>query len=89
MKQPMRCMVLSASGGALRKQLPLFRFGLGGKFASGRQWHSWITIDDHVAAVEHLLTGDGSGHGSGQVSGPVNLTAPEPVTTRGHALLQR
>jgi uncharacterized protein (TIGR01777 family) len=64
--------VLSASGGALKKQLPLFKLGLGGKFGSGRQWQSWISIDDHVAAVEHLLTTD--------VSGPVNLTAPQPVT---------
>ncbi|MGD9999256.1 MAG: TIGR01777 family oxidoreductase [Ilumatobacteraceae bacterium] len=64
--------VLSADGGALAKQLPLFKFGLGGRFGSGRQWQSWITLDDHVAAVEHLLTAD--------VHGPVNLTAPEPAT---------
>jgi uncharacterized protein (TIGR01777 family) len=64
--------VLSADGGALAKQLPLFKLGLGGRFGSGRQWQSWITIDDEVAAVEHLLTAD--------VHGPVNLTAPEPVT---------
>lgn len=64
--------VLSAAGGALRKQLPLFKVGLGGTFGSGRQWQSWIDIDDHVAAVEHLLTAD--------VSGAVNLTAPNPVT---------
>jgi uncharacterized protein (TIGR01777 family) len=64
--------VLSADGGALAKQLPLFKLGLGGRFGSGRQWQSWIAIDDHVAAVEHLLTAD--------VHGPVNLTAPEPVT---------
>jgi uncharacterized protein len=64
--------VLSAQGGALKKQLPLFKLGVGGKFGSGRHWQSWISIDDHVAAVEHLLTAD--------VDGPVNLTAPEPVT---------
>jgi uncharacterized protein (TIGR01777 family) len=64
--------VLSGSGGALKKQLPLFKLGLGGKFGSGRQWQSWISITDHIAAVEHLLTAD--------LSGPVNLTAPEPVT---------
>jgi uncharacterized protein len=64
--------VLSAEGGALKKQLPLFKFGLGGKMGSGDQWQSWISIDDEVAAIAHLLTAD--------VSGPVNLTAPQPVT---------
>jgi uncharacterized protein len=64
--------VLSARGGALKKQLPLFKFGLGGKMGSGEQWQSWISIDDEVAAIAHLLTAD--------VSGPVNLTAPAPVT---------
>jgi uncharacterized protein (TIGR01777 family) len=64
--------VLSGAGGALRKQLPLFKLGLGGRFGSGRQWQSWISIDDHVAAMLHLLTAD--------VEGPVNLTAPEPAT---------
>jgi uncharacterized protein len=64
--------VLSRSGGALRKQLPLFKLGLGGKFGSGRQWQSWISIDDEVGAIEHLLTAS--------VKGAVNLTAPNPVT---------
>ena len=64
--------VLSAKGGALKKQLPLFKFGLGGKMGSGDQWQSWISIDDEVAAIAHLLTAD--------TSGPVNLTAPNPVT---------
>jgi len=64
--------VLSARGGALKKQLPLFKFGLGGKMGSGSQWQSWISIDDEVAAIAHLLTSD--------VSGAVNLTAPNPVT---------
>lgn len=64
--------VLSPEGGALRKQLPLFRFGLGGKFGRGDQWQSWISIEDEVGAIEHLLTSE--------VSGPVNLTAPHPVT---------
>lgn len=64
--------VLSPAGGALRKQLPLFKLGLGGRFGSGRQWQSWISIDDEVAAIEHLLTSD--------VTGAVNLTAPNPVT---------
>jgi hypothetical protein len=64
--------VLSANGGALKRQLPLFKFGLGGKMGSGGQWQSWISIDDEVAAITHLLTAD--------ISGAVNLTAPEPVT---------
>ena len=64
--------VLSAEGGALKKQLPLFKFGLGGKMGSGHQYQSWIHIDDEVAAIAHLLTAD--------ISGPVNLTAPFPVT---------
>ncbi len=64
--------VLSAEGGALKKQLPLFKFGLGGKMGSGDQWQSWISIDDEVAAIAHLLTAD--------TVGPVNLTAPQPVT---------
>jgi uncharacterized protein (TIGR01777 family) len=63
--------VLSAGGGALKKMLPLFKLGLGGRFGSGRQWMSWISIDDEVGAIDHLLTSD--------VRGPVNLTAPEPV----------
>ena len=64
--------VLSAEGGALKKQLPLFKFGLGGKMGSGEQWQSWIHIDDEVSAIVHLLTSD--------VAGPINLTAPTPVT---------
>jgi uncharacterized protein len=64
--------VLSAKGGALKKQLPIFKLGLGGRFGSGKQWQSWISIDDEVRAIMHLITGD--------VSGPVNLTAPNPVT---------
>jgi uncharacterized protein (TIGR01777 family) len=66
--------VLSRSGGALAKQLPLFRFGLGGRMGSGRQWIPWIAIDDEVGAIVHLLSP------SATVSGPVNLTAPTPVT---------
>jgi uncharacterized protein len=64
--------VLSPAGGALKKQLPLFKAGLGGRFGNGRQWQSWISVTDEVAAITHLLTSD--------VEGPVNLTAPNPVT---------
>jgi uncharacterized protein (TIGR01777 family) len=64
--------VLSLEGGALKKQLPIFKLGLGGKFGNGRQWQSWISITDEVAAITHLLTSE--------LEGPVNLTAPNPVT---------
>ena len=64
--------VLSAKGGALKKQLPLFKIGAGGTIGSGEQWWSWISIDDEVRAITHLLSGD--------VAGPVNLTAPQPTT---------
>ena len=64
--------VLSTRGGALKKQLPIFKAGLGGKFKNGKHWQSWISIDDEISAITHLLTS--------QVSGPVNLTAPNPVT---------
>ncbi|MGH9134592.1 MAG: TIGR01777 family oxidoreductase [Ilumatobacteraceae bacterium] len=65
-------MVLAGRGGALGRMLPLFRLGLGGRMGSGRQWVSWISIDDEVGAIEHLL--------GSSVSGPVNLAAPGPVT---------
>ena len=64
--------VLSPKGGALKKQLPLFKLGLGGKFGSGKAWQSWVSLPDEVAAITHLLTAD--------VHGPVNITAPNPVT---------
>ncbi len=47
--------VLSAEGGALKKQLPLFKIGAGGKLGRGTQWQSWISIDDEVGAIIHLL----------------------------------
>lgn len=69
--------VLSKNGGALKKQLPIFKLGAGGKFGNGKHWQSWISITDEVNAIIHLLTS--------QLSGPVNLTAPEPVTNAGFA----
>jgi uncharacterized protein (TIGR01777 family) len=69
--------VLSTKGGALKKQLPLFRAGLGGRFGRGNQWQSWISIDDQVGAIEHLLKSD--------IKGPVNLTAPAAVTNADFA----
>jgi uncharacterized protein (TIGR01777 family) len=64
--------VLAGGGGALKPQLPLFKLGLGGKLGPGDQVQSWISIDDEVRALRHLLDHD--------VAGPVNLTAPNPVT---------
>ena len=64
--------VLSTAGGALPKLLRLFRLGLGGRMGNGRQWMSWISIDDEVAAIRWLL--------EQEVEGPVNLVAPAPVT---------
>jgi uncharacterized protein (TIGR01777 family) len=58
--------------------LPLFRFGLGGPFGSGRQWMSWITLTDHVAALRFLIDTPG-------IEGPVNLTGPEPATNKAFA----
>ncbi|MDP9403404.1 MAG: TIGR01777 family oxidoreductase [Actinomycetota bacterium] len=64
--------VLSRHGGALEKQLPLFRLGLGGKLGSGKQYMSWVGIDDEVGAIVHAVGSEG-------LRGPVNVTAPEPV----------
>ncbi|MBL8774598.1 MAG: TIGR01777 family oxidoreductase [Acidimicrobiales bacterium] len=66
--------VLDPHGGVLAKQLPLFKVGLGGRIGSGRQYMSWIAIEDEVGAICHLL--------DHEVEGPVNLTAPDPVTNR-------
>lgn len=65
--------VLGAEGGALQKQLPLFRLGLGGQAGSGRQWFSWISLADEIGAIRFLLDHD-------DMTGPVNLTAPAPCT---------
>jgi uncharacterized protein (TIGR01777 family) len=65
--------VLAAQGGALPRLLPLFRLGLGGRLGSGRQWMSWIALDDAVGVLRWALGGEG-------VRGPVNVVAPEPVT---------
>jgi uncharacterized protein (TIGR01777 family) len=65
--------VLSRDGGALKQMLLPFRLGLGGRIGSGRQWFSWIHIDDLVSAVHHILD-------STTLSGPVNVVAPNPVT---------
>jgi uncharacterized protein len=65
--------VLSRRGGMLGPLVPLFRLGLGARLGSGAQYISWISVTDHVAAVRYLLDRPG-------IDGPVNLTAPVPVT---------
>ncbi|GHH66102.1 TIGR01777 family oxidoreductase [Promicromonospora soli] len=67
-------LVLAPTGGALGRLLPLLRLGVGGPLGSGRQWWSWITLTDEVAAIRHVISTD--------VSGPVNAVAPEPTTNR-------
>lgn len=67
--------VLSRQGGALAKMLPPFKLGLGGSMGSGRQWMSWISIHDLPGIIDHIL-------GHEELSGPVNLTAPNPATNR-------
>jgi len=67
--------VLTPSGGALGKMLPPFRLGLGGPVGSGKQYVSWIELGDVIRAILHLLE-------RSDLSGPVNMTAPSPVTNR-------
>ncbi|MDQ6927473.1 MAG: TIGR01777 family oxidoreductase [Actinomycetota bacterium] len=65
--------VLTRRGGALKKQLLPFKLGLGGRLGGGKQYLSWISLDDEVGAIRHVLTNE-------SVRGPVNLSAPTPVT---------
>ena len=67
-------LVLDPTGGALGKMLPLFRLGFGGKLGSGKQWWSWITLHDVVRAIDFALVEN--------ISGPINLTTPNPVTNQ-------
>jgi uncharacterized protein (TIGR01777 family) len=67
--------VLAPSGGVLARMLPPFRLGLGGPFGDGRQWMSWVSIEDVVGAILHALSTE-------ELAGPVNATAPQPVTNR-------
>ena len=67
--------VLSSSGGALEKMLPPFKLGIGGPVAGGRQYVPWVHLDDVVGALAFCAGSDGAG-------GPVNVSAPEPVTNR-------
>jgi uncharacterized protein (TIGR01777 family) len=66
-------LALSASGGLLDRLVPIFRFGLGGRLASGRQYMSWISKQDGVRAIEHVLSDN-------SISGPVNMSSPNPVS---------
>ena len=66
-------LVLSTQGGALPQMLPPFKMFVGGPLASGRQWMSWIHIRDQIGAIQHVLS-------NREIQGPVNLTAPSPVT---------
>jgi uncharacterized protein len=68
-------LVLTPAGGALGRMLPAFLLGAGGPLGSGRQWVSWISIDDAIGAIYHALFSD-------ELAGPVNTVAPEPVTSR-------
>jgi uncharacterized protein len=65
--------VLSSTGGALAKMLPPFRMGMGGILGSGKQYMSWIILDDAVGAIRHALLTE-------PLQGPANATAPQPVT---------
>jgi uncharacterized protein (TIGR01777 family) len=65
--------VLSAAGGALAKMLPPFRMGVGGKIGDGKQYMSWIAMDDLVEIISHALKSDA-------LAGPVNAVTPNPVT---------
>ena len=67
--------VLGQGGGALAKMLLPFKLFIGGPLGTGRQWFSWIQLDDEIGLILHLLNHDGA-------SGPVNFTAPNPVTMK-------
>lgn len=77
--------VLGPGGGMMSKLLPIFKWGLGGRLGNGNQWFSWIHIDDLISIYYEAIT-------NANLSGPINATAPEPVTNRaftqslGHAL---
>lgn len=67
--------VLGKDGGVLKKLLPPFKFGLGGRLGSGRQWFSWIDRDDLIKLCLFIIEND-------DIDGPVNATAPHPVTNQ-------
>lgn len=67
--------VLGGGGGALEKMLPIFKWGLGGKLGSGKQWMAWIHVEDLVSMIQWAIKTD-------SVSGPVNATAPNPARNK-------
>jgi uncharacterized protein (TIGR01777 family) len=67
--------ILSSKAGALSKMLKPFRLGLGGRIGNGRQWMSWITLDDVLGCIAHVI-------GDSSLCGPVNAVAPNSVTNR-------
>ncbi|ASY13227.1 TIGR01777 family protein [Candidatus Nanopelagicus hibericus] len=67
-------LVLDPTGGALGRMIPLFKFGLGGKLGSGKQWWSWITLHDQIRAMIFLM--------NSQIEGAVNIATPNPVTNK-------
>ena len=67
-------LVLDPTGGALGRMLPIFKFGLGGKLGSGKQWWSWITLHDQIRAIIFLM--------NSKIEGPVNISSPNPVTNQ-------
>ena len=70
--------VLAREGGALAKMLPIFRLGLGGRLGDGRQWMSWVSRDDAVGAIQHVIN-------DAQCRGPMNVVAPGSVTNAAFA----
>ena len=70
--------VLAATGGALGKMLLPFKFGAGGPMGGGRQWMSWVSLDDEIYAIHHLLM-------NGASKGAYNITAPQPVRQKSFA----
>ena len=72
---PRTGLVMATRGGAWARMVPLFKFGLGGRFGTGRQYWSYITMADELAAIEFVMNNE-------SISGPVNVTAPTPVTNR-------
>jgi uncharacterized protein len=65
--------VLGKNGGALQKMLPPFKLGLGGKIGTGKQWMSWIHLDDLIGIIDYCIK-------YGNLNGPINSTAPNPIT---------
>jgi uncharacterized protein len=72
--------VLSTAGGALARMLPPFRLGIGGRIGSGRQYMSWITIEDLTGILDYAIH-------NGSLHGPVNAVSPDPLTNRDFSIM--